>query len=176
MTEDGFDKTIDHNANEPAPTAAAPRASWTRRLVVGGLALVAVAGAGAAIAGGGWGGHGGWRHGGPGFGGGFGIERAFDAIDATAEQEKKIWEIVDGVRGEVRPMMRDFRGTREQLAEILGAPTVDRAAVEKLRAERVAALDQASQKITTALLDAAEVLTPEQRAKLKLRMEEGGRW
>ena len=99
------------------------------------------------------------------------------AIDATAEQEEKIWAIVDGVRGEVRPMMRGFRDSREQLVEILKAPTIDRAAVEKLRAERIAAVDQASQKVATALVDVAEVLTPEQRAKLALRIEEHhSRW
>lgn len=174
MSEDGFDKTIDHNPEEnPAPQA--PRANWVRRLVVGGLALVAVAGAGAAIAGGGWGGHGGWRHGGPGFGMG-GIERILDEVDATAEQEEKLWAIVDGARSEVRPIMRGFRDAREQAVELLKAPTIDRAAVEKLRAERIAAIDQASQKMSAALVEAAEVFTPEQRAKLALRIEEHGRW
>jgi len=174
MTEDGFDKTIDHNPEEnPAPQK--PRANWVRRLVIGGLALVAVAGAGAAIAGGGWGGHGGWRHGGPGFGMG-GIERMLDEVDATAEQEKKLWAIIDGARGEVRPIMRGFRDAHEQAVELLKAPTIDRAAVEKLRAERIAAIDQASQKMSTALVEAAEVFTPEQRAKLASRLEEHRRW
>jgi protein CpxP len=174
MTEDGFDKTIDHNPEEnPAPQQ--PRANWVRRLVIGGLALVAVAGAGAAIAGGGWGGHGGWRHGGHGFGMG-GVERILDEVDATAEQEEKLWAIIDGARGEVRPIMRGFRDAHEQAVELLKAPTIDRAAVEKLRAERIAAIDQASQKMSAALVEAAEVFTPEQRAKLALRMEQHGRW
>ena len=176
MSEDGFDKTIDHNPQENP--AQPQRANWTKRLVVGGLALVAVAGAGVMIAdASGWGG-GGWRHGGhggPGFGMGR-LEQALDEVDATAEQEEKLWAIIDGARGEVRPIMRGFRDAREQAVELLTAPTIDRAAVEKLRAERIAALDQATQKMSTALIEAAEVFTPEQRAKLKLRIEEHGRW
>lgn len=179
MTDDGFDKTIDHNPDEN-PAAQAPRANWGKRLLIGGLALVVVIGAGAAIAQGGWGGPGGWRHGGWGHGGpGFGmgrLERVLDEIDVTAEQEEKLWEIIDGTRGEVRPIMRGFRDAHEQAVELLTAPTIDRAAVEKLRAERIAAIDQASQKMSEALVQAAEVFTPEQRAKLKVRMEEHGRW
>lgn len=181
MTDKDFDKTIEHDTPEMRAETAAPaptRANWGRRILIGGLALVAVGGAGAALAGGGWGGHGGF--GGPRFGmmggPGMGIERAFDAIDATAEQEKQIWAIIDGVRGEVRPMMRDFRDARQQVVALLSAPTVDAAAVEKLRAERIAAIDEASKKMSAAIVQAAGVLTPEQRAKLAVRFEEGGRW
>ena len=76
-----------------------------------------------------------------------------------------------------RPIMQGFRDTRGQLAELLSAPTIDKDAVEKLRAERVAAVDEASRKLTDALVNAAETLTPEQRAKLAERMKERhGRW
>ncbi len=104
------------------------------------------------------------------------LDLLVDAIDATAEQEKQIWAIIDGVRGDVRPMMRDFRDAREQVVALLSAPTVDAAAVEKLRAERIAAIDEASKKMSAAIVQAAGVLTPEQRAKLAVRFEEGGRW
>jgi protein CpxP len=165
--------TIDHDPNE-TPKSTPAFSGWSKRLLVGGLALVAVAGTGAAIASGGWG-HGGWRH-----GGGFGenrFERMLDHVDATAEQEEKLWDIVDGMRDEVRPMMREFRDTREQLAALLAAPTIDRAAVETLRAGRIAAIDQASQKVSAALVEAAEVLTPEQRTKLAERLERArDRW
>jgi protein CpxP len=62
---------------------------------------------------------------------------------------------------------------------LLGAATIDREAAEKLRAERIAAADEASRKLTTALLDAAEVLTAEQRAELLEHFEDRGwhrRW
>jgi Spy/CpxP family protein refolding chaperone len=164
--DDKFDKTIDHEPGDAAPEASSAGASWVKRGLVAALAVAAVAGVGVTLAqGSGWGPGGGWGHGGHGFGEGR-LERMLGSVDATADQEKKIWAIVDGARGEIRPIMRDFRDTRGQLATLLSAPTIDRAAVEKLRAERVAAIDQASRKVTDAMVNAAEALTPEQRAKL----------
>lgn len=157
-----------------AGTRGRPRRRW---LVAGALAAVALGGIGAATAvsaggghGGGWFGRGGGHPGGP-FGG-HGIDRALEAVDATAEQEKRIWAIVDETRAELRPLAREFRDARGQAAALLTAGTIDRAAVETLRAERIAAIDAASKKLTAAVLDAADVLTPEQRATLAKRFEE----
>jgi len=154
------------------------RARW---FVAGGVAVLALAGIGAAGAmGGGMGPHMmamGMNHGG--HFAGRGLERALDGVDATAEQEERIWAIIDDARAELRPMMRDFRDTRTEVMELITAPTIDRAAAEKLRAERIAAIDEASKKMTAAALEAAEVLTPEQRAKLAENMKERrgfGRW
>ncbi|MFN3549996.1 MAG: Spy/CpxP family protein refolding chaperone [Mesorhizobium sp.] len=127
-------------------------------------------------AGWGWGGDDGerggmGRHGG---GGMHGIGRMMDELDVTSEQEKKLFAIFDGVRGQMRDTMIDFRAARGEVLTILGAETIDRDAVEKLRAERVAAMDAASKTMTAALVEAAEVLTPEQRAKLAKLVEERG--
>lgn len=152
----------------------------TKWIVAGGVAVLALAGIGVAGAmGGGMGPHVmamGMKHGGP-FAGGFG--HALDTVDATAEQETRIWAIIDGARAEMRPVMREFRDTRTAVMDLMAAPTIDRAAAEKLRAERIAAIDAASKKVVAAALDAAEVLTPEQRAKLVEQMKERkgfGRW
>ncbi|RVK17225.1 Spy/CpxP family protein refolding chaperone [Sinorhizobium meliloti] len=158
---------------------------WGRHAAIGGLAAVAaVSAVGFAAArsddfGFGMGGHVMHAHMG---GGGFMEHRIgtmLDELDATPEQEDKLWDIIDDARAEIRPTFRDFRETREEVIELLGAPGIDRAAAEKLRSERIAAIDEASRKMTTALLDAAEVLTPEQRAKLveHLKKRRGhGRW
>jgi len=53
----------------------------------------------------------------------------------------------------------------------LTAPTVDRAAIEKFRADKLALADQASRRIAQALGEAAEVLTPEQRAEIGERLK-----
>lgn len=167
-------------------TANATASNGRRRtgwIVAGGVAVLALAGIGAAGAMGGGEAMGhrfmeiGMQHGGHFAARGFG--RALDAVDATAEQEDRIWAIVDGARAELRPTMRGFRDTRTTVMELMAAPTIDRAAVEKLRAERIAAIDEASKKMTAAAIEAAEVLTPEQRAKLVEHMKERrapGRW
>jgi Spy/CpxP family protein refolding chaperone len=190
--------TENNETPETNPTTEARSSAnggWGKWVAVGAVAAMLVGGAGIASAisdeGGRYmqrfgfeqGEQMGGRHGGgmmqARWGGGHGhggMGRVLHELDLTDEQEDKIFEIMDGVRGEVRPLMREFRDTREDLVEILSAETIDRQAVETLRTERVAALDTASKTMTEALLDAADVLTPEQRAELvKLFEEHGGR-
>ncbi len=186
----------DNNLN-PAPAAPkqdapAQSSGFARWAVIGALGLVAVGGIGVATAvsqdmmrapfhhtgwGGGDGPRGGWGSGhGPRHGGGMGgPAQIFRALDLTDEQEDKIFAIMDNVRSEARPLMREFRDTREDLAGLLGAATVDKAAIEALRADRVAKADEASKTFVAALVEAAEVLTPEQRAKAAEMLEDGAR-
>lgn len=152
--------TIEH---DPAEKRGRPlRVSL---LVGAGLAAVIAIGAGAAIAKGGFGHMGGRfvEH---------RFEKMMDSVDATDAQQDKIWAIVDRTRGELRPMGRDFRDARGKMVELLTAPTIDKAAVETLRAERIAAMDAASKHVAAAAIEAAEALTPEQRAKLAEKMKE----
>jgi Spy/CpxP family protein refolding chaperone len=87
-------------------------------------------------------------------------------LDATPEQQQKLEAIVKSAITDLAPM-RDKIGTaRQKVRELLTAPNVDRAAIEKLRAEQVATMDTLSKRIAQAVGDAAEVLTPDQRRKL----------
>lgn len=108
------------------------------------------------------------------------LERTLDGVDATPEQVERVKAIASDARDAIMPTMAEFRGTREDFAAIFGAETIDRAAAERLRAERLAAIDAASARGLEAMLDAAEVLTPEQRASLVEEMGERrrgwGRW
>ncbi|GAA4161735.1 Spy/CpxP family protein refolding chaperone [Shinella granuli] len=174
MEQDRQDTTV----NTASPNGGKRRSRW---IVAGGVAVLALAGIGAAgaMGGGGMGHHVmevGMKHGG--HFAGRGIDRVLGSVDATAEQEERIWAIIDGAHAELRPMMREFRDARGEVMELMTAPTIDRAAAETLRAEHIAAIDEASKKMTAAALDAAEVLTPEQRATLVEKMEErrGSRW
>ena len=66
----------------------------------------------------------------------------------------------------------DFtREGREALIEALTRETVDREALEALRQNKLATADRASQRLLTALADAADVLTPVQRQELAAELE-----
>jgi Spy/CpxP family protein refolding chaperone len=48
----------------------------------------------------------------------------------------------------------------------LTAPSIDRSAIERLRAEQMGLADTASKRIAQAVADASEVLNPDQRRKV----------
>ncbi|MGQ0545926.1 MAG: Spy/CpxP family protein refolding chaperone [Betaproteobacteria bacterium] len=87
-------------------------------------------------------------------------------IDATPEQQQKLAAIAKAAAKDLAPLRGQAMETRKQAMELLSAPSVDRAGLEKLRVSKLQHADAASRRITQALGDAAEVLTPEQRVKL----------
>lgn len=93
-------------------------------------------------------------------------------IDATPEQTVKITSLLTAVAREMKPVHGDFHAAGEKIRDLLTASTIDRAALEKLRAERIADIDARSRQLVTAMADVAEVLTAEQRATLEKRVEE----
>jgi Spy/CpxP family protein refolding chaperone len=93
-------------------------------------------------------------------------------IDATNEQQEKLRAIVKGVVKDLLPIREKAVSARERGRVLLTQPTVDRTAIEALRAEQLSLVDAASKRFAQALGDAAEVLTPEQRRKLDERITE----
>jgi protein CpxP len=91
-------------------------------------------------------------------------------LDANAEQQEKLRGIVRGMLKDVLPARERTLAARRQARELLTATNIDRAAMEKLRADQIALADTVSKRITQALGDAAEVLSPEQRRKLSDRI------
>jgi protein CpxP len=145
-----------------------------RGLIVGGLAIAAVVVGAGVAASQPWGGHGF----GGGMGGGFmnmraewGVNRMLDRIDATAEQKEKVTAIVKSAMADLEPLRSSRVTFRQDAARLMKADKVDRAELEKMRAQRIAQADAASKRVTQAMADAADVLTPKQRAELVGRME-----
>lgn len=100
-----------------------------------------------------------------------GINRMLSAVDGTPEQKAKIGEIAKGAIKDLQPMRETLKGSRDKLAAALKAEKVDRAAIEQLRGEQLALGETASKRASQALADAAEVLTPAQRATLVERWQ-----
>jgi periplasmic protein CpxP/Spy len=155
----------------------------TRRWTLAAISAATVAVAGAALA---WHGHaqafgpGGHRH-----GGGWeqmdpaAIDSRIEAmtarrladIDATAEQKSRITTIMKGAANDLSSLRGQGRDLRRKSMALLSAPTIDRAQLEALRVQQVQLHETVSRRMLQAMADAAEVLTPEQRAKLAERMQ-----
>jgi protein CpxP len=100
-------------------------------------------------------------------------ERALDGtawvlgrIDASAEQQTRINDIVANLVGDLYPLRGEHREYRRQLITELARPQVDAQALEKIRADGLALVDSASKTVVGAVVDVSEVLTIEQREEL----------
>lgn len=104
------------------------------------------------------------------------VRGALDNVGATTAQEDKVHDIIakastDLDQGNKGP--GDDRGAmKKQVLELMKAPTLDRAAFDKLRADKVAEMDAKSKTIEDALFEAASQLSPEQRTKLVANVQE----
>jgi Spy/CpxP family protein refolding chaperone len=128
-----------------------------------------------------------YAQGGPGFRGGFfggpmnaaqmdeRIERMlkhlYVEIDATPEQQQKLAPIIRQAIKDLLPFRSQMQAARAQAIGLMSADQIDRAAIERMRAERLQAADAASRRLSQALADAADVLTPVQRKELAKRFE-----
>jgi Spy/CpxP family protein refolding chaperone len=94
-------------------------------------------------------------------------------VDATPEQQEKLTAIAKGAARDLAPLRAQGQEMRKQGLALFAAPTIDKKAVEQLRVKRMQHADTVSKRITQALTESAEVLTPEQRKKAT---ERAARW
>ncbi|MHA1152676.1 MAG: Spy/CpxP family protein refolding chaperone [Alphaproteobacteria bacterium] len=100
------------------------------------------------------------------------VKHAAIEIDATPDQQAKIIALATAVAKDLKPVHDRMRATGKDLHDLLLADTIDRAALERLRAERLADAEQISKNLVSALADVAEVLSPEQRKVLDARISQ----
>jgi Spy/CpxP family protein refolding chaperone len=86
--------------------------------------------------------------------------------DGTPEQKARLASIIRSAHAEFGPFHAQLRQAHERAHELLMQPHVDRAALEALRVEQIRQLDATSRRFVQSVADAAEMLTPEQRARL----------
>jgi protein CpxP len=97
-------------------------------------------------------------------------------IGATEAQKKQIEGILEPAFDEMKAAHESHSAAFKQFHDEITAPSIDRARIETLRAAQVKSLDEASRRLVTAISDAAEVLSPDQRAALaeQMRKHHGG--
>ena len=87
-------------------------------------------------------------------------------VDATPEQTQKLVDISKSLVADVLPIRKKIRQARKDAIALFTSENIDRTAIEQLRTQQLAEFDAVSKRVSTALADAAEVLTGEQRQKV----------
>jgi Spy/CpxP family protein refolding chaperone len=100
-----------------------------------------------------------------------GVRHLAIELDATPDQQEKLRAIVKAAVKDLLPMREKAQAARGRAVELLTQSKIDRAAIESFRAEQMANADAASKRLTQALADVADVLTPEQRQKAHEMLE-----
>jgi len=91
------------------------------------------------------------------------VDLALNGTDATAEQKKKVADILGNTFKDMKPLHDRRVENRKAMADAMQAPTIDPAKIEALRADRMKIADESSKRFTKALTDAGNVLTVQQR-------------
>ena len=102
-------------------------------------------------------------------GGGFSpkmVERIADKVNATDEQKKKLNEIASKLNQDQTTRRTAMQSMRQKTIELLSANPIDTAAVEQVRASQIQFMDEQSKQMSQAMIEVAQVLTPEQRTQL----------
>lgn len=97
---------------------------------------------------------------------GRGLDRMLDSVNASTEQRAQIKQIAERARADLKTQHEASRANREQMMKLFTAPVVDANAVEAARQQNMQRHDQASRRMTQAMVEASRVLTPEQRQQL----------
>lgn len=116
--------------------------------------------------------HGKMGHCGPGKQGERGMERMLSKAGVTPAQQEQMRALRKQSWEKARPEMEQMRGLMQQRMKLLAAPTIDRGALEALRDKQMALANQLSRDGTQTQYEMAQILTPEQRAKLYAMMEQ----
>ena len=100
------------------------------------------------------------------------IDHMLDGLNASDAQRTQIKQITTQAAAELKAQAAAGRGLRQRGMQIFTAPTVDANAAEQLRQQMLQQHDQMSRRVTQAMVAIANVLTPEQRAKVGERMRD----
>ena len=94
------------------------------------------------------------------------VEKVLKKIDASEDQKEGVMTVVDGLITDLTAMHEDHGDMLETLLAQLTAETIDRAALEAIRVEKVGELDAASRRVVDAVASIGEILSQDQRLEL----------
>ncbi|HZP88736.1 MAG TPA: Spy/CpxP family protein refolding chaperone [Burkholderiales bacterium] len=93
-------------------------------------------------------------------------ERTLTRVNASDDQKARVKQVVAAAAQDLATLRESHRANRQAMMEALSADTIDRERIESIRKAELALAEQASRRVSVALADAAEVLSPDQRREL----------
>ena len=109
--------------------------------------------------------------GGMGFMAGRGLDRLLEGVQATEAQRTQIRQIAAAARTDMGAQREAGRALRDRAMKAFTQPTVDAREVETVRQAMLAQHDAGSRRMSQAMLEISQVLTPEQRINLGEQMK-----
>jgi protein CpxP len=105
------------------------------------------------------------------------IDRMIERLlsDGTPEQKAKVRTLANAAAKDLMPLRQQRRDAHRQGMTLLAQPSIDRAALEQVRATEMQLDDQTSRRMTSALADVSEVLTPAQRVRIAAHFAQRGK-
>ena len=102
------------------------------------------------------------------------IDRMLDEVEATDGQRDQVHVIVKAAVADLQEVRDLKHEIRQDLIASLTTEAIDRNELESVRQRKMETVDRMSQRMLTALADAAEVLTPAQRQELAEKWKSRG--
>jgi len=100
------------------------------------------------------------------------VEFMLDLAEVSDVQRAQIKSILDAARNDLKPQQQNARALRQQAMTLFGAPTLDPAALEAVRQQQQLHHELVSKRMGQAMIAVAQVLTPEQRAKIASKLKQ----
>jgi len=100
------------------------------------------------------------------------LDRMLDGLNASDAQRAQIKQITAQAAADLKCQAAAARDLRRRGMEVFTAPAVDANAAEQIRLQSMQLHDQMSRRMTQAMVAAASVLTPEQRAQIGTRLKD----
>jgi len=100
------------------------------------------------------------------------LDRMLDGLNASDSQRDQIKQIAAQAAADLKGQAAAARDLRRRGMQVFTAPAVDANAAEQIRLQTMQLHDQMSRRVTQAMVAAASVLTPEQRARIGERLKD----
>ena len=100
------------------------------------------------------------------------VEHWMRGLDVQPAQREQLQALALAARADMQILRQEGRTLRAERQRLLAAPTLDEAALEALRQRELAWHDRLTARMNRFTIDAAKVLTPEQRQRWAERLQQ----